>query len=59
VADLEENFGADLFAREVDYLTKEEWAHTAEDVLWRRTKLGLRVSQADIDRLAAYLAARR
>jgi glycerol-3-phosphate dehydrogenase len=59
VADLGESFGADLFAREVDYLTREEWAHTAEDVLWRRTKLGLRVSQADIDRLAAYLAARR
>ncbi len=44
VNDLGPNFGADLFEREVDYLVAHEWARTAEDVLWRRTKLGLRIS---------------
>jgi len=53
---LGENFGADLFAREVDYLMAEEWAVTEEDVLWRRTKLGLRVSTQDSARLGAYMA---
>jgi len=27
----------------LDYLTREEWAETAEDILWRRSKLGLHV----------------
>ena len=41
--DLGERFGADLTQREVDYLIEHEWARTADDILWRRTKLGLRV----------------
>jgi len=56
--DLGQNFGADLYAREVDYLVAREWARTAEDILWRRTKLGLRVSQEEADQLGEYLAAR-
>jgi glycerol-3-phosphate dehydrogenase len=56
--DLGPHFGADLYAREVDYLMAKEWARAADDVLWRRTKLGLRVSVADKDRLAAYMAER-
>ncbi|MDR3476166.1 MAG: glycerol-3-phosphate dehydrogenase [Devosia sp.] len=56
--DLGRNFGVDLFAREVDYLMAHEWARTAEDVLWRRTKLGLRVTEADKTALADYMAAR-
>lgn len=35
------HFGADLYAREVRYLIQREWAVTAADVLWRRSKLGL------------------
>jgi glycerol-3-phosphate dehydrogenase len=35
-------FGADLTAAEVRYLMSKEWALTADDVLWRRSKLGLR-----------------
>jgi len=54
--DLGEDFGAGLHAREVDYLVANEWARTAKDILFRRTKLGLRVSQGGIDRLNAYLA---
>lgn len=46
VADLGRNFGADLFEAEVRYLMKHEWAQTAEDVLWRRTKRGLHVNAA-------------
>ena len=57
-ADLGAHFGADLFAREVDYLIAHEWARTAEDVLWRRTKLGLRVSGEDKAALANYMAGR-
>lgn len=39
--DLGEDFGGGLTAREVAYLKSEEWAETATDVLWRRTKTGL------------------
>ncbi len=37
---LGENYGCDLYHIEVDYLIKSEWARTADDILWRRTKLG-------------------
>jgi glycerol-3-phosphate dehydrogenase len=42
--DLGRDFGAGLSEREVDYLIANEWAETAEDILWRRTKLGLRLT---------------
>jgi len=58
VDDLGQHFGADLYEREVDYLVANEWARTAEDILWRRTKLGLRVSAEETAGLAAYLAER-
>ncbi|RWX65332.1 glycerol-3-phosphate dehydrogenase, partial [Mesorhizobium sp. M4B.F.Ca.ET.089.01.1.1] len=44
-ADLGRNFGADLYEAEVRYLVQNEWALTAEDVLWRRTKRGLHLSR--------------
>ncbi|MFO6445888.1 glycerol-3-phosphate dehydrogenase [Erythrobacter sp. NE805] len=56
--DLGPTFGHGLTAAEVDYLVAEEWARTAEDVLWRRTKLGLRFSPGQTAELAAYLAER-
>jgi glycerol-3-phosphate dehydrogenase len=40
------HFGADLYAAEVRYLMAKEWAQTADDVLWRRSKLGLHFSDA-------------
>jgi glycerol-3-phosphate dehydrogenase len=58
-ADLGEDFGAGLSAREVRYLMAEEWAETAEDVLWRRTKLGLFVTPDETARLAAFMAEAR
>jgi len=54
--DLGLRLGADLTAAEVRYLMKAEWARTADDVLWRRSKLGLRFSdalRADLDRFMA------
>jgi len=56
--DLGTHFGADLYGAEVDYLVAQEWARTAQDVLWRRTKLGLRVGPEDVGRLEGYLATR-
>lgn len=41
--DLGEHFGGGLYAREVDYMIRREWAETADDVLWRRSKAGLRL----------------
>ena len=55
VADLGENFGAELYAREVDYLVQNEWARDAEDVLWRRTKAGLHLMPAQRESVARYL----
>ena len=50
------DFGGGLTAAEVDYLRGEEWAVSAEDVLWRRSKLGLRLSKEQQAALAEYLA---
>jgi glycerol-3-phosphate dehydrogenase len=57
-ADLGTHFGAELYAREIDYLVAREWAVSAEDVLWRRTKAGLRLTPAQRDAVARYLAGR-
>ena len=55
MADLGEVFDGGLTAAEVDYLRTEEWAVTADDILWRRSKLGLRTGAESAARLAAYL----
>ena len=49
-------FGADLTEAEVDYLMRHEWARSAEDVVWRRSKLGLRMSAEEIAVLDAWMA---
>jgi glycerol-3-phosphate dehydrogenase len=54
--DLGRVIGADLSEREVDWLARTEWAQTADDVLWRRSKLGLRFGAAETTALEAYLA---
>ncbi|GAN53958.1 glycerol-3-phosphate dehydrogenase [Tanticharoenia sakaeratensis] len=58
-ADLGQDFGGGLSEREVDYLMDHEWARTAQDVLWRRSKLGLVLDQAQVTRLDAYMTHRR
>jgi glycerol-3-phosphate dehydrogenase len=55
IADLGRHFGADLYEAEIRYLMDQEWALTAEDVLWRRTKRGLRLDKDDIAALAAFM----
>lgn len=57
-AGLGEHFGHGLTAAEVDYLVTREWARTAEDVLWRRTKLGLHFTPAETARLETYFTER-
>src|SRR5271166_4386517 len=52
------DFGAGLSEREVDYLTRVEWAECAEDVVWRRTKLGLHLSADEIAALDRFIVGR-
>ncbi|AMO98634.1 glycerol-3-phosphate dehydrogenase domain protein [Collimonas arenae] len=55
VAGLGQLFGADLYEAEVRYLMRNEWALTADDILWRRSKLGLRLDASEVARLTAWL----
>ncbi len=56
VSALGQHFGGDLYAREIDYLVWREWARTAEDILYRRSKLGLHVPTGTAETIDAYLA---
>ena len=58
IDDLRQDFGATLTAAEVDWLMDHEYAATAEDVLWRRSKLGLRLSAGQARVLDSYMRAR-
>ena len=57
IEDLGQSFGATLTETEVRYLMSVEWALTAEDVVWRRSKLGLRMTAAEIAALDEWIAA--
>jgi glycerol-3-phosphate dehydrogenase len=59
MADLGQSFGATLTESEVRYLMAVEWACTAEDIVWRRSKLGLRLSAAEIAAIDDWVAAHR
>lgn len=59
LTDLGEDFGAGLTAAEVDYLARREWARSAEDILWRRSKLGLHVPTDAAGKIDAYIAKKR
>jgi glycerol-3-phosphate dehydrogenase len=56
IGGLGQHFGADLYEREVSYLIAEEWARSADDVLWRRSKLGLRLTAEERRRLSDWMA---
>ena len=58
LSDLGHDFGHGLFAAEVDYLLKQEWAGNAYNILWRRSKLGLRFSDEQITVLNNYIETR-
>jgi glycerol-3-phosphate dehydrogenase len=51
MGDLGRHFGAGLTAAELKYLVHEEWARSAEDILWRRTRLGLRFPASAVHNL--------
>ena len=53
------HFGADLYEAEVRYLIEREFGRNAEDILWRRTKLGLVLSAAEKKGLTAWLKQQR
>jgi glycerol-3-phosphate dehydrogenase len=53
--DLGVDFGAGLFQAEIDYLIDQEFALTAEDILWRRSKQGLHLSPVERAQLGAYV----
>jgi glycerol-3-phosphate dehydrogenase len=59
MADLGRNFGATLTESEVRYLMANEWACTADDIVWRRSKLGLRLSATEVAALGEWLNAQR
>ncbi|MCL1124176.1 glycerol-3-phosphate dehydrogenase [Shewanella surugensis] len=56
LTELGEHFGAGLYAAEVDYLMTKEWGVHVDDILWRRTKLGLYLNDVQQQRVADYLA---
>lgn len=57
-ADLGRHFGGTLFAAEIDYLIAQEWATSAEDILWRRTKCGLHMTAGEREAVSHYLGDR-
>jgi len=54
-ADLGRRFGAGLTEAEVRYLVRQEWARATEDIVWRRSKLGLRLSPTEIAEIDSFL----
>ena len=57
MADLGPEIVPGLYAAEADYLMTQEWAHTAADILWRRSKLGLHVPEGSEQVLGEWMAA--
>ena len=55
--DLGEHFGAGLYAREIDHMIANEWAATGDDVLYRRSKCGLMMNEAQRENVSAYVRA--
>ena len=58
IADLGREVAPSVFEAELTYLVREEWAVSADDVLWRRSKLGLHLSAAEQDAVAQWLDTR-
>jgi glycerol-3-phosphate dehydrogenase len=56
--DMGEDFGHGLSAREVEYLCEHEWAVETDDILWRRSKLGLKFGSVELAKLEGYLVGR-
>jgi glycerol-3-phosphate dehydrogenase len=59
MSDLGQSFGATLTEAEVRYLMSQEWACTAEDIVWRRSKLGLRLTPLEISAIDYWVSSNR
>ncbi len=57
-AELGHHFGADLYAAEIEWMQDQEWACSADDVLWRRSKLGMALDATAVDAVQAFLDSR-
>ncbi len=57
LGDMGQDFGAGLYGVEVDYMLTHEFARTADDILYRRSKLGLKMTQEEIDRVKHFIRA--
>ena len=55
-AELGQDFGGGLYEREVDYFMAEEWAHSADDILWRRSKAGLLMTPQERSNFHGWMA---
>ena len=55
ITDLGTDFGAGLYQREVEFLLETEWAHSADDILWRRSKLGLYLNSNQVTVLEQFV----
>lgn len=55
LSEMGQHFGHDLYEKEVKYLIEHEWAMNAEDILWRRTKLGLLFTAFETEKLNSYI----
>jgi glycerol-3-phosphate dehydrogenase len=55
ISDLGEDFGGGLYERELEWMLAREWARSADDVLWRRSKCGLHMTQAQREHVALRL----
>jgi glycerol-3-phosphate dehydrogenase len=58
MADLGVHFGGGLHQREVEFLMEREWARSADDILWRRSKLGLRLNAGQVQALDSFVRAK-
>jgi glycerol-3-phosphate dehydrogenase len=56
VESLGQNFGSDLYEKEINYLIEKEWAIQIDDVIWRRTKRGLYLTTVEISQIKAFLS---
>jgi glycerol-3-phosphate dehydrogenase len=59
MSDLGQSFGASLTEAEARYLMAHEWACTTEDIVWRRSKLGLRLRPEEIAAIDAWISTQR
>ena len=53
--DMGRHFGAGLYERDIRYLIDTEFARTAEDIVWRRTKLGLQLTPKEVKALESWI----